>query len=192
MPHHETQPLVTKRTLAFVAGVFVVHVLALHFMGRIAWGKHGFGLWTSQSQGPDTSQMFADPYSFTHLVHGILFFGVLWLFRRRIPLRWRFIIALLIEVAWEIVENSPFVINRFRAATASRDYTGDSILNSVGDVTFCLLGFYLASRLPWKWSVALVVLSEIALLLIIRDNLFLSALMLLYPIRAIKDWQMGG
>jgi hypothetical protein len=192
MPAHNNEPLVTRRTLALVAGVFIVYVLALHFMGRIVRGKHGFGLWTSQSQGPDTSQMFADPYSFTHLVHGILFFGVLWLFRKRVPLRWRFILALLIEVAWEIVENSPLVINRFRAATMSLDYTGDSILNSVGDVTFCLLGFYLASRLSWKWSVALVVLSEVALLLIIRDNLFLSALMLLYPIRAIKDWQMAG
>jgi len=191
MPH-ETEPLVTRRTLLIVACVFVIHVLALHFMGRIAWGKQGFGLWTSQSQGPKTSQLFADPYSFTHLEHGILFFGVLWLFRKRIPLRWRFIIALLIEVSWEIVENSPFVINRFRAATASLDYTGDSILNSVGDVTFCLFGFFLASRLSWKWSVAMVVLSEVALLLTIRDNLFLSVLMLLHPIRVIKNWQMAG
>src|SRR5205807_2064813 len=101
-------------------------------------------------------------------------------------------VAVLIEVAWEIAENSPFVINRFRAATASLDYTGDSILNSVGDVTFCLLGFFLASKLSWKWSVAIVVLSELTLLLLIRDNLFLSVLMLLYPIRAIKNWQMGG
>jgi hypothetical protein len=160
-------------------------------MGRIAWGKHGPGLWTSESQGQNTSQLFADPYSFTHLVHGIVFFGVLWLFRRWIPLRWRLIIALLVEVGWELLENSPFVINRFRAATVSLDYTGDSILNSVGDVTFCLLGFFLASRLSWKWAVALVVLSEVGLLLLIRDNLLLSIVMLLYPIRAIKDWQMG-
>lgn len=190
MPRHQTEPLVTRRTLLIIAIVFAFHVLALHFMGRIAWSKQGFGLWTSQSQGPNTSQLFADPYSFTHLVHGIIFFGVLWLFRGRVPLRWRFIVALLVEVAWEIVENSPFVINRFRAATASLDYTGDSILNSVGDVCFCLFGFILASRLSWKWSVALVVLSELTLLLLIRDNLFLSIVMLLHPIRAIKQWQM--
>ena len=192
MASHDAGPIVTRRTLAIVAIVFVVHILSLHFMGRIAWGKHGFGLWTSQSQGPNTSQLFADPYSFTHLVHGIIFFGVLWPLRRRIPLRWRFIVALLIEVGWEIVENSPFVINRFRAATMSRDYIGDSILNSVGDVVFCLFGFFLASRLSWKWSVAVIILSELALLLLIRDNLLLSIVMLLHPIRAIKDWQMGG
>ena len=124
MPPPKTEPLFTKKTFAIIAGSFVIHALALRFMGRIAWGKHGFGLWTWEAQGQDTSQLFADPYSFTHIVHGIIFFGILWFFRERISLEWRFITSLLIEIGWELLENSPLVINRFLATTASLEKAG--------------------------------------------------------------------
>jgi hypothetical protein len=185
------QPLFTRSSLAVSAGVLIVFAVALHLIGRIAWGKHGFGLWTWEARGSDTSQLFADPYSITHMTHGVIFFGILWPVRDRIPLPWRFLISLVLEAGWELVENSPFVIERFRAATASLDYTGDTILNSVGDVLFCQLGFCLAAKLPWKWTVAFVAFTEVGLLFLIRDNFTLNVLMLLYPIQAIKDWQMA-
>ena len=183
--------LFTRRTLGFLAALIVIHALVLHFMGRIAWCKCGFGLWTSHAWSNETSQMLADPYSFTHVIHGIFFYFVLRWIAPRLPLPAQLIAAMLVEVGWEILENTPFTIDRYRAATASLDYTGDSILNSVGDVLSALVGFCLAARLPWKWIVALVIAIELGLLFTIRDNLSLNILMLLYPIEAIKQWQTG-
>jgi hypothetical protein len=184
--------LFTAPVLAAMSGLLVVHALTLHFMGRIDWCKCGFGLWTSQAWSSETSQMLLDPYSATHVIHGILFYALLWLAAPRASLRSRFLAALLAEVAWEIIENTPFVIDRYRAATASLDYTGDSVLNSVGDVLTEILGFWLAARLPWKWTLALVLITELVLLVTIRDNLTLNILMIFYPNEAIKQWQMGG
>lgn len=179
------------RCLAIAAAILVLHALLLHLMGHIPWCKCGFAIWTSHAWGSDTSQDLADPYSFTHVIHGILFYWLLLHAAKKLNVRQRFIAALLIEVAWELIENSPPIIHRYRAATASLDYTGDSILNSVGDVLSCLLGFWLASRLPAKASVALVIVIELGLLATIRDNLTLSVLMLLHPIPALKQWQLG-
>lgn len=160
-------------------------------MGRIPFCTCGVGLWTVSAWSSATSQNFGDPYSFSHILHGFIFFGALWFFRKWIALEWRFIIALLIEVGWEILENSPIIINRYREATASLDYFGDSIWNSFGDVVFCMLGFWLAWKLPWKVTVGLTIIIELIMLYTIRDNLTLNVLMLLYPVAAIKEWQVA-
>ncbi len=182
-----------KKTTAILIGIILaVFAFILHSMGRIPICECGFGLWTVEAWSTSTSQNFGDPYSFSHVLHGIIFYGLLWIFARRLPVRYRLIIAVLIEVAWEIFENTPFIINRYRAATASLDYFGDSILNSVGDVIFTMIGFWLAFRLPWKWTLAIVIAIELIMLYLIRDNLTLNILMLIAPIEAIRQWQMGS
>ena len=147
-------------------------------------------MWTWSAWSSETSQNFGDPYSFSHILHGIIFFWILTAIARRAPLEWKFIGAMLIEIGWEILENSPLIINRYRATTASLDYYGDSILNSLGDIAFCMLGFWLAWRMPWKWTLATLVGIELIMLVTIRDNLTLNILMLLTPVSAIRDWQM--
>jgi hypothetical protein len=138
------------------------------------------------------SQHLCDAYSLSHVLHGILFFGVLWLFRRRLSLNARAVIASAIEIGWEMLENSPIVINRYRAATVSLGYTGDSIINSLGDIASFVLGFYLARKLGlWK-SVALFLVVELLMLWLMRDNLMLNVLMLLWPIDAVRKWQSAG
>ncbi len=187
-----TSPLFTWRSVGALSAILVLHAITLHLMGRIAWCECGFGLWTSHAWSSDTSQMLADPYSFTHVIHGIIFYAILRCFASWIPLQGRFLVALVIEVAWEVFENTPFVIDRYRAATASLDYTGDSVLNSIGDILSAVVGFYLAARLPWKWTLAIAIVIELLLLVTIRDNLTLNILMILFPIEAIKQWQAGG
>ena len=176
---------------AISAVILAVTLFILKAMGRIVVGAGGFALWTPDTVGTRTSQLFADPYTSSHLLHGILFFGFLWFVARRLPLGIRALLALLIEAGWEILENSPIIINRYRSATAAYDYTGDSIFNSTGDILFCMLGFWLAWKLPVRWSLALIVLVEVGMLLWVRDNLTLNILMLIYPLNAIKAWQMG-
>jgi hypothetical protein len=186
------------RTLLVSLAIVAAFVVVLRLMGRLAWCECGFRLWTHQSQGTETSQHLADPYSFTHVLHGIIFYAVLaWLakrpaFARHLSRDRCIVIALLLEVAWEIVENTPWVIERYREATAARGYYGDTILNCLGDVIACMLGYYLAARLPVWWSVAFAVAIELVLLATIRDNLTLNVVMLFYPIESVKQWQLGG
>lgn len=149
-------------------------------------------LWIAQANGPRTSQMLSDWYSLSHVVHGFLFFAVLWLLFRNWPLERRFLAALAIEAAWEIVENTPFVINRYREETAALGYTGDSVINSLSDIAMMALGFWFARKLPLWWSVAIVLVLELVPLFVIRDNLTLNVWMLLAPNGAIKAWQSGG
>lgn len=148
-------------------------------------------LWTGIVHGPENSQMVADWYSLSHVVHGLLFYGMLWLVARGWPVGWRLVAATLIEATWEVVENSPPVIERYRGATAALGYVGDSILNSLGDVAFTLFGFWIARRLPPIGSVAAVVALELISLVAIRDNLTLNLLMLVHPVEAIRIWQGG-
>jgi hypothetical protein len=136
------------------------------------------------------SQHFADPYSFTHVLHGVLLCGVLALVVRRLSWAWRFFLAVLLEAGWEMFENTEFVIQRYREATLALGYMGDSILNSLGDVVFCGMGFMIARHLGFWRSVVFCVLTECVLLFWIRDNLALNVIMLLWPIDAIKEWQM--
>jgi hypothetical protein len=193
-PHHPKTLAKPRNSWTYwVIGVaiLVVHAALLHFMGRIPWCKCGFAIWTPNAWSSDTSQQLLDPYSFTHVIHGIFFYWLLRHVAKRLTIRQRLILTMLIEVGWELLENSPIIINRYRATTASLDYTGDSIVNSVGDVLSCVLGFWLASRLPAKVSVGLVLFIEVGLLLTIRDNLMLNVLMLFHQVPAIKQWQLG-
>ena len=146
-------------------------------------------LWYNDPWGPEGSQHLLDWYSPSHLIHGLLFFAALWLIARRVPLGWRFVIAVLVECAWELVENSDAVIERYRTATVSKDYLGDTVLNSVVDVACMALGFWLARRLPVWASVAIIVFFEALTVLLIRDGLALNVLMLLWPVDAVHDWQ---
>ena len=159
-------------------------------MGRSSLGPDGkFGWWDGDINSSENSQRVADAYSFTHIIHGLIFYAFLWIVARRLPIRYRFMAALIIEGVWEILENSSFIINRYREATISQGYFGDSILNSCSDVVMMSIGFLLAYRLrPWM-SVLLVVCIELVLLLWVRDNLSINIIMLIHPIDAIKNWQ---
>ena len=149
-------------------------------------------LWVSSSTSPETSQMLADWYSASHIVHGLLFYAALWLVARRWPVERRFLVALAVEASWEIAENSPWIIDRYRSATTAIGYTGDSVLNSVSDIMMMGLGFLLARRLPLWAALLMVVVLELVPLAIIRDNLTLNVIMLLHPVDAIRTWQAGA
>jgi hypothetical protein len=173
--------------------VFVLTGCIEFWMGRSPLGPDGrFGLWEGNIWSSECSQRLADPYSFSHLAHGILFFGLLWLVARKIPARYRFLVAVLIEAGWELLENSPLIINRYREATIALGYVGDSIMNSLSDIGMMSLGFLFASRArPWV-SVAAVIAMEVGCALWVRDNLTLNIIMLVHPMEAIKAWQLAG
>jgi hypothetical protein len=138
-----------------------------------------------------TSQHLFDPYSFTHVLHGVLFFWLAGLIFERLAIEWKFLIAIIVECIWEIFENSPYIIQKYRENTASLDYFGDSVANSVGDVIACAIGFIVAAKLGVWRSLVFFVLTELFLLLWIRDSLLLNIIMLVYPLDGVKSWQMG-
>jgi hypothetical protein len=183
--------LCSRSTLVAAAGLLLVFGTMLIAEGRPAWCKYGLGLWTA-AWTRCTSQHFFDPYSLTHVLHGIIFYWLLRPLERRLSLRWRLIAALAFEIGWELLENSPFVIERYRQDTASLDYTGDSILNSFGDVLAMIVGFVFASRVSWKLALAFFIIAELGLLLLVRDNLTLNIVMLFFPLESLKDWQLHG
>jgi hypothetical protein len=181
----------------WIIGIFVA-ILVLTagvelWMGRSPLGPDGkFGLWDGNIWSSENSQRLADPYSFSHIVHGISFYAVLWLLARKLPVRQRLLIALALEAGWEMLENSPFIINRYRETTISLGYVGDSVLNSLSDILMMTIGFLFAFRVPWRVSVAAVILMEVGCALWVRDNLTLNIIMLIHPVDAIKHWQMAG
>lgn len=146
-------------------------------------------LWHGTVQSDQNSQQISDWYSFSHVIHGFLFYGVLhWLLPRR-PLWVALAVAIGVEGAWEILENSPIIIDRYREVTMAFGYSGDSVLNSVSDTLFMMLGFLAASRMRWQVTLALAVAFELFTLWAIRDNLTLNVLMLVSPVEAVKEWQ---
>lgn len=146
-------------------------------------------LWHGEVNSSGNSQHLFDPYSFSHILHGLLFYPLLWLLSKKLPTKYRFLIALLIEAGWEILENSNFIINRYRSVTISFDYFGDSIVNSIGDLVSMSLGFWIASKAKIWQTITLFFIIETLLLFWIRDNLTINIIQLIHPIDAIKQWQ---
>jgi len=148
-------------------------------------------LWVGTRDSPKTSQMLADWYSLSHIVHGLIFYALLWLVARRLGVGPRFLIALFIEASWEVIENTPMVIDRYRATTAALGYTGDSVINSLSDILMMAFGFLLARKLPLWATIVLLVTLEVVPLFVIRDNLTLNIIALIAPNPAIQAWQAG-
>jgi hypothetical protein len=182
----------SRRTLILALTILAAVAVIELAMGRNPICTCGtIDLWVGARDSPKTSQMLADWYSLSHVVHGLLFYALLWLIARRLPVGTRFLIALLIEASWEVIENTPMVIDRYRATTAALGYTGDSVVNSLSDILMMALGFILARKLtPWV-SIVLLVTLELVPLLVIRDNLTLNVIALIAPNHAIQAWQAG-
>lgn len=147
--------------------------------------------WSWNIWSTHNSQHIIDPYSFTHVLHGVLEFWLIGLVFRRVPLAWRFFMAIFIESSWEVAENTSYVIQRYREETMSLDYFGDSIINSLADIVCCGLGFFIAYKLRFWKSLALFIATEVILILTIRDSLIINIIMLIWPIEALKNWQVG-
>ena len=164
----------------------------LHNQGRLWWCSCRGFLWTGNAWGSLTSQTFLDPYALTHILHGLMFCRLLTLIIRRLPASWLLCMAILMEACWELIENTNTVIQRYREATAALGYQGDTVMNSLGDIMCCGIGFMIARKLGWLRSLVLFIATEAVLLIWIRDSLLLEILMLVHPIHAIKVWQVGG
>ena len=174
-----------------IAAIIPVTVLLLRWQGRIWWCACGSPrLWDGDIWSAHNSQHLFDAYSFTHLLHGVILCGVVALLWRRLPLRWLIVVAVAFGAFWEVIENSAFIIQRYRETTISLGYEGDSIANSLADILCCALGCLLARRLGLWRSIAFFVVVETILLFWVRDNLTLNILMLIHPVPTIKAWQM--
>lgn len=174
---------------AIVAAAAVI----LRSIGRTAFCTCGtISVWTADAWGPENSQQLFDPYTFTHVTHGVLLYALVRIVAGGLSLPTRGVLVVLIESAWEILENTERVIERYRAETMALGYYGDSIFNSVGDILACMVGVVLAARLPVRSTMTLVIGMEVVLTVWIRDSLALNVLMLLYPIEAVKRWQLGA
>lgn len=173
--------------------ILALHPIVLRWQGRRWWCACGQPfLWAGNVHSSHNSQHLADPYSFSHIEHGILLYGLFTWLWPRMSLCWRFVLTLAVEAGWEIVENTNYVINRYREGTIAFDYLGDTVGNSIGDILSCLIGFYLARWIGFWGSLAFIVMTELVMLFWIRDNLLLNIVMLLHPFEGIKHWQAGG
>ncbi len=188
-----------KKTFELLnTGIWTILILAitgfiLFAMGRIPYCACGYiKLWHGVTMSSENSQHIFDFYTFSHIIHGFFFY---WLFKKilkRFPWQVQFLLAVIVEAGWELLENSPLIIHRYRSTTISLDYYGDSILNSLSDIVAMVGGFVLAAKLPWKITVLLTIVMEVVVGYLIHDNLTLNIIMLLYPFPFIKQWQLGG
>ena len=178
--------LIVAITLVLLTLIVLLRAEGRHFMCTCGH----FAVWISDWCSSNTSQQLLDPYSLTHVLHGFLYFWLIALLFKRMPHAWQFLLAMLLESAWEVFENTSFVINKYRTETAALGYQGDTIVNSLGDLGCALIGFVIARRLGVARSLIAFVLIEVILLLTIHDSLLLQIIMLVRPIEAIKLWQM--
>lgn len=181
-----------KMLVSIVAGVVLLAmVVLLRVEGRNFICTCGqFAIWIGDSCSSNTSQQLLDPYSLTHILHGFLFFWLMALLFKRMPGAWQIWLALLLESAWEVFENTSFVINKYRTETAALGYSGDTVVNSLGDLACAVVGFIVARQLGLRRSLIVFVAVEVILILWIHDSLLLQILMLVRPVEAIKFWQM--
>ena len=178
--------------IAAVTSTVIISIILLALLGRVWWCEAGdYAPWSWVVNSRHNSQHLIDPYSFTHILHGIMEFWLIGLVFWKLPMAWRFVLAIFIESSWEVVENTNYIINRYREATISLDYYGDSILNSLADIVCCGLGFLIAYKIRLWWSLAVFVLMELILLFWIRDSLLVNILMLVWPVDGVKQWQGG-
>jgi hypothetical protein len=178
--------------LAALAAVLVAFA-ALPLMGRLWFCECGqLRFFILEARSPHTSQHFLDPYSLTHVLHGLLLYWPLAWWLPRLSVAWRFAIAITIEAVWEVFENTAFVIERYRDATAALGYSGDTVVNMLGDLATCGLGFFVARQLGLRGTAALLIVAEVVLIYWIRDSLLLNVIMLLFPSETLKQWQAGG
>jgi hypothetical protein len=175
-----------------IASVVAAAIAVLYYQGRLWWCLAGdYTPWSWDIWSAHNSQHVVDPYSFTHVLHGILEYWILGLLFPRVPLIWRLLLAVSVESSWEIAENSSYVIQRYREETISLNYFGDSIINSISDIACCGLGFVLASKIRFWKSLMLFIATEVVLIFWIHDSLLINILMLIWPIEAIRHWQVG-
>ena len=181
------------KVFLIATALLAIHITTLHLLGQPWIAADGvIRLWESDPFSPRMSQELADWYSFSHLIHGFLFFWLTrWCFPR-LPLPARLLICMGVEISWEIAENSPFVINQYRKQALAAGYVGDSILNSVSDVVMMSTGFLIASRLRARYVIALALAFEIMTAVVIRDGLFFNLLNFAHPMQSIHDWQAGA
>lgn len=189
----DTADLFDRRNVIALLAVILIAALALASMGRVWWCRAGdLSPWSWAVFSEHNSQHLVDPYTFTHILHGILEFWLIGLLFRRMPTAWRLALAVFIEGTWEVVENTDHIINRYREATISLNYYGDSILNSLADIAACGFGFWIAYKLGFWRSFWLFLATEAVLIATIRDSFLLNIVMLLYPIDAIRVWQSAS
>lgn len=177
-----------------LAAIFSVVLLTIWWLAKteaVWWCSHDASVWSSDVWSRHNSQHLLDPYTLTHLLYGVLGFWVIRFSYSQLPLRWQFFLVASFACVWEMTENSSYVIERYRLVTASADYVGDAFINSISDILICLIGFWLTRKVRFAVSLALFLTVEILMLLWVKDNLTLNILMLVYPVDAIKHWQIG-